>query len=53
MRQLLAVIKSMTTEIQEINDRALSPPPTDKALVVDRFRSSLDQPDEAIYALWC
>ncbi len=42
----------MSTETQEIIDRALSLPPTDKARVVDELLSSLDQPDEAIDALW-
>ncbi len=42
----------MTPETQEIIDRAMSLPPTDRALVVDKPLSSLDQPDEAIDALW-
>ena len=42
----------MSTDTQEIIDRALSLPPADKALVVDKLLSSLDQPDEAIDALW-
>ena len=42
----------MNTETQEIIDRALSLPPADKARVVDKLLSSLDQPDEAIDALW-
>jgi len=42
----------MSIDIQEIIDRALSLPPADKALVVDKLLSSLDQPDEAIDALW-
>ncbi len=42
----------MTPETQEIIDRAMSLPPTDRALVVDKLLSSLDQPDEAIDALW-
>lgn len=42
----------MSTETQEIIDRALSLPPADKALVVDKLLSSLDEPDEAIDALW-
>ena len=32
--------------------REQSLPPADKALVVDKLLSSLDQPDEAIDALW-
>jgi len=42
----------MSTDIQEIIDRALSLPPDEKALVVDKLLSSLDQPDEAIDVLW-
>lgn len=42
----------MSTDTQEIIDRALSLPPADKALVVDKLLSSLDQPDEEIDALW-
>ena len=42
----------MSTDTQEIIDRALSLPPADKALVVDKLLSSLDQPDEAFDALW-
>ena len=40
----------MTTE--QIIDQVLSLPPADKARVVDELLSSLDQPDEAIDALW-
>lgn len=40
----------MTTE--QIINQALSLPPEDKARVVDELLSSLDQPDEAIDALW-
>ena len=47
-----AIIARMGTDIQEIIDRALSLPPADKALVVDKLLSSLDQPDEATDALW-
>ena len=42
----------MSTETQEIIDRAMGLPAADKALVVDKLLSSLDQPDEAIDALW-
>ena len=42
----------MSTDIQEIIDRALSLAPDDQAMVVDKLLSSLDQPDEAIDALW-
>jgi putative addiction module component (TIGR02574 family) len=40
----------MTTE--QIINQALNLPPEDKARVVDELLSSLDQPDEAIDALW-
>ena len=50
--RVFAIITLMSTDIQEIIDRALSLPPADKALVVDKLLSSLDQPDEAIDALW-
>ena len=40
----------MTAE--QIISQALSLPPADKARVVDELLSSLDQPDEAIDALW-
>ena len=49
---MFAIITLVSTDIQEIIDRALSLPPADKALVVDKLLSSLDQPDEAIVALW-
>lgn len=42
----------MSADTQEIIDRALRLPPADKALVVDKLLSSLDQPDEAIDGLW-
>ena len=45
-------ISNVSTETQAIIDRALSLPPADKALVVDKLLSSLDQPDEGIDALW-
>ena len=50
--RVFAIIRFMSTDTQEIIDRALSLPPADKALVVDKLLSSLDQPDEAIDALW-
>jgi putative addiction module component (TIGR02574 family) len=40
----------MTTE--QLINQALRLPPEDKARVVDELLSSLDQPDEAIDALW-
>ena len=49
---MFAIIGRMSTDTQEIIDRALSLPPADQALVVDKLLSSLDQPDEAIDALW-
>ena len=49
---VFAIISLMSTDTQEIIDRALSLPPADQALVVDKLLSSLDQPDEAIDALW-
>ena len=45
-------ISNVSTETQAIIDRALSLPPADQALVVDKLLSSLDQPDEGIDALW-
>ena len=42
----------MSTDTQEIIDRALSLTPDEKALVVDKLLSSLDRPDEAMDALW-
>jgi putative addiction module component (TIGR02574 family) len=46
------MITTMSTEAQEILDRALALPPVEKARIVDQLLSSLDQPDEAIDALW-
>jgi putative addiction module component (TIGR02574 family) len=40
----------MTAE--QIISHALSLPPAEKARIVDELLSSLDQPDEAIDALW-
>ena len=42
----------MSTETQEILDRALQLPATDKALIANELLASLDQPDEAIDDLW-
>lgn len=42
----------MSTETQEILDRALALPAVEKARIVDQLLSSLDEPDEAIDALW-
>ena len=43
-------MSTMTTE--QIINQVLSLPPAEKARVVDELLSSLDQPDEAIDALW-
>jgi putative addiction module component (TIGR02574 family) len=42
----------MSVETQEILDRALGLPAVEKARIVDELLSSLNQPDEAIDALW-
>ena len=42
----------MSTDTEEILDRVLGLPPVEKARIVDKLLSSLDQPDEAIDALW-
>lgn len=42
----------MSTEIQEILDRVIGLPAIEKARLVDELLLSLDQPDEAIDALW-
>jgi putative addiction module component (TIGR02574 family) len=42
----------MTTEVQEILNRALALPAPDKARIADELLASLDQPDEAIDELW-
>ena len=42
----------MSTETREILDRALELPAIEKARLVDLLLSSLDEPDEAIDALW-
>jgi putative addiction module component (TIGR02574 family) len=42
----------MSLETQEILDRALGLPAVEKARIVDELLSSLNQPDEAIDALW-
>ena len=47
-----AIIGSMSTDIQEILDRALELPAADKARIANELLASLDQPDEAIDALW-
>jgi putative addiction module component (TIGR02574 family) len=42
----------MSTETREILDRAMALPAVEKARLVDQLLSSLDEPDEAIDALW-
>ncbi len=42
----------MSTETSEILDRAMELPALEKARLVDQLLSSLDEPDEAIDALW-
>jgi putative addiction module component (TIGR02574 family) len=42
----------MSVETQEIIDRALELPVAEKARVVDELLASLNEPDEAIDALW-
>ena len=49
---MFVIISDMSRETQEIIDRAMGLPAADKALVVDKLLSSLDQPDEAIDTLW-
>ena len=43
---------NMSTETREILDRAMELPAVEKARLVDQLLSSLDEPDEAIDALW-
>lgn len=42
----------MSSDTQEILDRALELPAADKARIANELLASLDQPDEAIDALW-
>jgi putative addiction module component (TIGR02574 family) len=42
----------MSTEVQEILNRALALPASDKVRIADELLASLDQPDEAIDQLW-
>jgi putative addiction module component (TIGR02574 family) len=42
----------MSTETREIIDRAMELPAVEKARLVDQLLSSLDEPDDAIDALW-
>lgn len=42
----------MSTETSEILNRVMELPPFEKARLVDQLLSSLDEPDEAIDALW-
>jgi len=42
----------MSTEHNEILDRVMELPAVERARLIDHLLSSLDQPDEAIDALW-
>ncbi len=42
----------MTIQTKEIIENVLSLPPKDRADIVDKIISSLDQPDESIDKLW-
>ena len=42
----------MSTETQDILDRALGLPAADKARIADELLASLDQADESIDTLW-
>jgi putative addiction module component (TIGR02574 family) len=42
----------MSTEPSEILERVMDLPAVEKARLIDQLLSSLDQPDEAIDALW-
>ncbi len=42
----------MSTETQEILNRALELPPADKARIANELLASLEQTDEATDALW-
>ena len=42
----------MSTEVQDILNRALALPASDKVRIADELLASLDQPDEAIDQLW-
>lgn len=42
----------MNTESSEILDRVMELPAVEKARLIDRLLSSLDQPDQAIDELW-
>lgn len=42
----------MSADTKAIINQALELPPLDKARLVDELLSSLDEPDEAIDALW-
>lgn len=46
------IIRAMSTESQEILERALGLPAADKAHIADELLTSLDLPDEAIDAVW-
>jgi putative addiction module component (TIGR02574 family) len=42
----------MSAEASEILDRVMELPAVEKARLIDQLLSSLDEPDEAIDALW-
>ncbi|MBQ12028.1 MAG: hypothetical protein CMJ45_10820 [Planctomyces sp.] len=42
----------MNVDSQNILDRALELPDTDRAFIIEQLLASLDKPDEAIDALW-
>jgi putative addiction module component (TIGR02574 family) len=42
----------MSTESSEILDRVMELPAVEKARLIDQLLSSLDEPDDAIDALW-
>ena len=42
----------MNLETEEILNRAMSLPATEKARIIDKLLSSLNEPDETIDALW-
>lgn len=51
-QQLERKVYKMSIDTREILDLAMELPAVEKARLVDRLLSSLDEPDEAIDALW-
>jgi hypothetical protein len=47
-----AIILSVSTDFQDILNRALALPPADKARIANELLKSLGEPDEAIDGLW-